>query len=199
MVVLIIQFIRHMETEMNQKGILQGSIDSSLSKHGIEESYKFVDNNSFFDVDAVYCSDLGRAKFLAKLISDKTNKELVIDKRLNEISLGEWQGLTWSEVMIKYEDFLKDWFKDSANIPAPGGESYLDLRNRVNQFIDDLKENNYNKVIVVSHGALIKTLVCSLLDIDLSNRSKLVIDNGSITEIFVKKHKIKVNKINSKC
>lgn len=196
---MIIQFIRHMETKMNQKGQLQGSIDSLLSKHGIEESYKFVDKNSFLDVDVVYCSDLGRARFLAKLISDKANKELVIDKRLNEISLGEWQGLTWKEVMIKYEDFLKDWYKDSTNIPAPGGESYLELKNRINQFIVDLKENNYKKVIVVTHGALIKTLVCSMLDIDLSKRSNLVIDNGSITEISIKKYKVKINKLNSFC
>ena len=64
--------------------------------------------------------------------------------------------------------------------------------------MNDLKQNNYNKVIIVSHGALIKTMICSMLDIDLNNRSKFVIDNGSLTEIIVSKHKVKVSKINSK-
>ena len=144
---MIIQFIRHMETKMNKKGLLQGSIDSTLSARGTEESYKFVDKHDFTDVDAIYCSDLGRAKFLANLISNKVNKEVVIDNRLNEISLGEWQGLTWSEILIKYEDFLKGWFKDSANIPSPGGESYFDLKKRIDEFMKDLKEKSENENI----------------------------------------------------
>lgn len=197
MIALIIQFVRHMETEMNIKKILQGSMDTNLSKHGIEECYKFVENNDFSDVETIYSSNLQRAKFLAELISEKTNIELVIDERLNEISLGEWEGLTWDEILVKFEDFLKIWVKDNVNIKSPGGESYSDLNDRINSFMTDLKEKDHKRVIVVSHGVLIKTLVCGLLDMDLKNRGRLVIDNGSITEVFLNNNKVKVNKINS--
>ena len=195
---MIIQFVRHMETDMNRLGIIQGSSDGLLGEIGQAQSRLFVEEKDLSDIDVVYCSNLSRAKFLAGLIKDKIHKELIIDERLNEIHVGQWEGKTWKEVTVEYKDFLEGWFKDNTNIPAPDGESYAELAIRLHAFIEDIKKLDYKKVMVIAHGAVIKTLICSMLDIDLKNRSKFVIDNGSITEFIFSKNKVVVSKINSK-
>ena len=125
--IMKITFVRHMQTVSNAKGILQGSSDTELSEFGLEQCKIFVENVDFSDIDVIYSSTLTRAKFLAKMISDKYNKKLINDDRLKEIWLGEWEGLTWKEVTVLYKDFLQEWYKDNVNIKAPGGESYKEL------------------------------------------------------------------------
>ncbi len=194
---MIIKLVRHMETHMNQKGQLQGSIDSELNEVGLNQSRQFIDVVDLSNVEVVYTSRKKRAMFLGNLIKEKYNIKMHKDERINEIYLGEWEGSTWKEVTIKYEDFLKEWYKDSVHIPAPQGESYIDLQNRVMSFINELSKKDYKEVVVVTHGAVIKTIICTILNMDLKDRSKLVIDNGSITTLEIKGYKKKILHFNT--
>ena len=192
---MIIQFIRHMETNMNKAGVFQGSIDAELSDKGKADSVMFSERVPL-DFDALHCSELQRARYLANLLETKSSRSVTVDSRLNEIRLGEWEGKTWKEITIDYEEFLKEWFIDNVNIPAPKGESYKDLQVRIQSFFNDLVKEDVEKVVIVTHGAWIKTMVCTILDIPLTKRSTFNIDNGTITEVHYTRGKYQLNKLN---
>jgi len=196
--IMKITFVRHMQTVSNAKGILQGSSDTELSEFGLEQCKIFVENVDFSDIDVIYSSTLTRAKFLAEMISDKYNKKLINDDRLKEIWLGEWEGLTWKEVTVLYKDFLQEWYKDNVNIKAPGGESYKELQERVMTVIKEITNEDWKHVLIVTHGAVIRTILCTIMGMDLQNRNKFMIENGSISQIELSKYKSKLLALNCK-
>ncbi len=192
---MIITLVRHMETDMNQKKILQGMIDSKLSKKGIKQSHDFVETIDLSNVDAIYSSKLKRARYLGELISDKISKELLIDERLDEIDLGDWEGHTFEEVKIKFKDYYEKWENDNVNTKAPNGESYKDLEKRVMYFLEDLKNKEFKNVFVVTHSAVIKVIICSIQGVGLEKRANYKIYNGTMAAIETKDNKFLLKEI----
>jgi len=170
-----------MQTTWNLVGKLQGSTDIDLSDFGKEQALKLVDVINLDNIGSIYSSDKLRTKFLAERLAAKYHLDLRIDDELREVNVGDWAGSTWDEIKVNYADFLTEWFKDNENIPMPGGESYKQLLNRVLTALNKAVESTDQDIIVVTHGAVIRALVCHVLGMELKSRSRFDVDNGSIT------------------
>ena len=114
-----------------------------LSKKGLEQAKELKDQAPQ-QFDLVITSDLKRTKDTAE-IAFEGRCPIIVDRRLREANYGEWNG-TKNSFYSRVSEFVEK--------PFPGGESYIDVENRVRALIDECKEKYQGKHIAfVSHKA----------------------------------------------
>lgn len=150
-----ITLIRHTEVDEAYHGCYNGHIDISLSQTGHEQANELAKHFNSHSFDAVFCSDLIRAKDTLKPFFEAKNA-LYTDK-LREKSWGKHEGLSFDEIIaqneIVYEDFLQ-W------INALDGEPYELYIQRVEEFFFKfLPSLNKDNVLVVTHAGVIRVLM----------------------------------------
>ena len=103
--------------------------------------------------------------------------------QLNEIGYGEWEGLTKERVKREYHDDYIGWLADPAWHAPTGGELAVTVAQRGLQVIQEIKERfDDGNVLVVSHKATIRIILCSLLGIDVGRfRYRLVCPVGALS------------------
>ena len=84
--------IRHVQTNWNLKGIIQGQKDIELNDKGINEARKAKDEFNNLKIDLIMCSPLKRAKETAKILNEDKNINIIYKKELTERGLGNFEG-----------------------------------------------------------------------------------------------------------
>ncbi len=112
------------------------------------------------DFDRVYTSPLTRAKRLAEYCG---YDNAIADDRLREMNMGEWEMQRYDDIK---DEALQLWYDDYMHLPATGGESFPMLRQRVGEFIEELRNKEFNRVAVFTHAGVIVSagLHCGLFD-----------------------------------
>lgn len=151
--------IRHGQTDWNLEGRYQGHADIPLNATGLEQARalaNFLDGSHF---DAIFCSDLQRARQTADILSQRFALPVTIDLRLREIDQGEWEGKLLKDVVALYENM--DQHHGSASFRPPGGESVAEVTERMVTATDEIVRcRPGQKILLVSHGLALATLVC---------------------------------------
>ncbi len=86
--------VRHGETDWNAVGRLQGHTDRPLTDYGRRQAAKLADELAGEEFDAVYASDLARARETADIVAEQLRLPVVQDPDLREKNWGSWEGLT---------------------------------------------------------------------------------------------------------
>ena len=114
-------------------------------------------------IDVVLTSPLLRALRTAEAVAHAVGVPLTVDPDLVETDFGDWEGMTFGEVLARWPDEMEAWRADVSAAP-PGGESFAAVAKRVDAALDRLlTERKGQTVVVVSHVTPIKTLVCRAL------------------------------------
>ena len=173
--------IRHTSVGV-QKGICYGKSDVALS-HTATEEIENTTQRLFKHCDIskanVWSSPAIRCLQLTQNITDNFQTE----ERLWEMNFGDWEMQEWVTIKREHTD---PWMADFVNINTPNGESFLDLYNRANGFLDEIITQNYEQVVLVNHSATIRSIICRALDLNLKNAFRMEIDYGSISKITYK-------------
>ncbi len=175
--------IRHGETDWNKARRIQGRIDIGLNIFGLQQAHTCAKHLADEDFDKVFSSPLSRAYKTAEIISAKKKYVVSLNDDLQEINMGKWQGLVWSEIRRIHSDLYAEFERVGDFSKVYKGESFQELQNRAVNFLNFLVDSPYENVLAVSHGGFIKVLVCYVLGLDLSKRMKFHIDNLSITRL----------------
>ena len=158
--------IRHGESLGNalkgESAVYTGRWDCNLTERGYQQAISLIGTPILENIDAWYSSNLIRTIETAKTITDR---DIIVDQRLQERSLGEFEGLTIESVKkdpryIKYftdPEFMQ--FRNSFTVKAPGGENYGDVCKRVRDFLQELASKDYKKVAIVTHHCVIRCIV----------------------------------------
>ena len=134
-----ITFIRHGQTDSNLEGIWQGHIDNPLNETGIKEASLL--KGLFKNYDLYISSPYKRANQTLSLI---TENNIEISDELTEMNLGQWEGLTTSEILNKYqENFVEALFINHKTKYGIDGESIHEAGKRVENLISDLETVSY--------------------------------------------------------
>ncbi len=143
MAVKITYFV-HGTTTDNEEQISSGWKDVDLSDLGIKQSKELPSQNSN-NFDIVFCSDLIRAVHSAKL-SFKDKFPIIIDDRLRECNYGDYNG--------KPSEIVEPLQEQNITKPFPNGESYEDVKERIQPFLNDIKIKYEGKhIAIVAHKA----------------------------------------------
>ena len=175
--------VRHCRTLWNESGRYQGISDIELSPAGLQEAEMLRGCLGEQAFDAAYCSDLKRAVQTAQAIVGDRDMELVRCKELRELDFGDYEGLTFAEIEQRNPG-SQWWSARDGNATLPGGESILQLTDRVGGFLNDLRNSGQDGIVlIVTHGGVIRALICHLLGLGLEHWWKMVIDSGSVTTV----------------
>lgn len=171
--------VRHGETNHNAADIVQGQTESRLSERGINQAELAKERLRETPFDAVYVSDLGRARQTAAIITaGSSEKKEIVDSRLREQHFGTFEQRPIIELLRQMAGDKKDF----ATFIPPGGESRPDFSARVMDFYTELKAARPDQtVLIVTHYGVINILLGSFLNHESPLSNDWQIDNGSIT------------------
>jgi len=128
------------------------------------------------DFDAIYCSPSQRCKDLAEILK---LKDVICENDLMEMNFGDWEGKLWDNINTEE---LNKWMVDFVNIRTPNGENLQDLYQRVQSFLDKLRQKSPNKVLLITHAGVIRCIWAYLLEIPLQNIFKIRV---GYKEVFI--------------
>jgi alpha-ribazole phosphatase len=175
---------RHGQTKHNLDRRYQGITDAPLNETGRVEAGQLADRLLSEKLDAIYSSDLKRCVQTAELVAKKNKLNINKDGRLREISFGEWEGMSYNEIQAQSPELLEKWMNDPAHIPPPNGETLIQLATRVKSAVDEIKPQHAEQtVLFVTHGGVIRTLLCLSLGIDLNRHLQFESATGSVSEL----------------
>ena len=157
---------RHGRTEWNVAGRVQGQSDIPLDDVGREQARDAAARLAALQPDRIVSSDLMRAAETAHILGGITGTDVEFDERLREMNFGEREGLTWQEAWERFPDGIRAWVKgDETQIP--GSETHRQAGERfavaLTELLEDLPDNGI--LVVVAHGAVLRTGACVFLDI----------------------------------
>lgn len=176
--------LRHGETDWNKKSIFQGQTDIKLNETGLKRAQKNAEFFKKINISTIYSSDLKRAEKTASFTAEAKNLILKKEPELREIAFGRWEGLDYQEIQNKYPQEFAAWQKDPEKNPPAGGESLVEFKKRINNFFKKvIAKNQGKKILVVTHGGVIKVYLTIILAVESKNLWQFQIDNNSITKI----------------
>jgi alpha-ribazole phosphatase len=172
-----IYVIRH--TQVAVKDTCYGQSNVPLADTFAEEAAKYKnDLLNIFDAnfDAVFCSPLERCRDLSNALN---YGNVTFENALMEMNFGDWEGKKWNDINQAKLDI---WMNDFANEKTPNGENLLELFERVKLFLDNLRQQKFDKVLLITHAGVIRCIWAYLLEIPLQNIFRLPVGHN---EIFV--------------
>ncbi|MDR7317193.1 histidine phosphatase family protein [Brevibacillus nitrificans] len=156
-------WIRHTETEMNRQKRYLGHSDVSLNEQGQREGEELAQRLAGDEYDSVqlYSSDLQRCVQTAKPLASRWGVPIVTVPALRELSFGKWELLTYEELMERDKERATQWYDDPFAYSPPGGESLLQLGERVDGWLsgmlrETLAQKQGATKVLVTHGGVIR-------------------------------------------
>jgi len=187
--------IRHGETFWNKERRVQGITDIELSETGIDQARRLAFSLKDCPIDSIHSSPLKRALQTAEIINSFHGKKIEIHPGLMEMDQGDFEGLTFKELLACEKEFLGRWIADPESVRMPRGESLAELQKRAWPPIEKILAAGQN-ALVVSHNFTIATILCRLRKISLSEFRSTCVDNASRTHILVRDGEAHIEAIN---
>lgn len=183
---LTLYLLRHGQTELSREDKFCGSgLDPQLTPDGHAMAQAFAESYRTTRWRAIYTSGMQRAIATGKPLSDALEMPAQVRADLNEIGYGKWEGLTREIVERDHHDDYLNWLADPAWHAPTGGELAIEIARRGLRVIEEIEhEHDDGNVLVVSHKATIRILICSLLGIDVGRfRYRLACPVGSLSVV----------------
>lgn len=187
---LMLYLLRHGETTFSRTGGYSGEIDPELTEAGMQMAIAFADTYQALSWEAIYASPMRRTVATARPLCEVLGLEMQLRDGLKEIRYGEWEGQTPEFVKQHYgEDYVR-WLTEPAWNPPTGGETAVEIASRAMPVIAEIQEKHpTGNVLVASHKATIRIILCSLLGIDLGRyRDRINALAGSVSIVQFKEH-----------
>lgn len=168
--------LRHGQTEYNAGSRMQGQLDTELNELGREQAVAAAEVLAKRQPLVIVSSDLRRALDTAVALGERAGQPVVVDTRLRETHLGDWQGMTHLEVDADAPGARLAW-RDNARWAPHGGESRVDVAARSLPVVEELvvqqtewgRDDPERPVVLVAHGGVIAALTAVLLGLPVDN------------------------------
>lgn len=166
---LRIHFLRHGQTAQSKANMFCGSgLNPDLTPDGLEMAECVARAHAKTPFKTIYSSPLIRTVSTAKTVAASHRLEPKLIDDLREIGYGDWEGKTADAVNQEFHDDYIRWMADPAWCPPTNGETATAIAARGIRVVDQIRhEVSCGEVLVVSHKATIRIILCSLLGIDV--------------------------------
>jgi broad specificity phosphatase PhoE len=177
--------VRHVRTDM--AGRFCGHADPAISAAGERQLASLCRSLREYRITQVFSSDLRRARQTAEAIAGgAVPVELVPE--LREISFGQWEGLSWDEIVARDRDYASRWVDAYPRLGAPEGEDFAAFTARVSrafQRIADQWQDGWTAI--VTHGGCIRALLIELLGQPPESLGSIPCEFGSFRELHCRR------------
>lgn len=172
---LTLYFARHGETIWNTQSRMQGRLDTALTEQGQAQAIALGDRLRGIPLDTVFVSPAPRVCRTTELALQAghfpATTPVVVDDRVHEMDLGDWEGLSVDEVKaIAPENLQAFFFSPPDYIPTGSGETYHQVSTRMASFLSQmeilgqaaLSGGRDHHILLVSHNITLKALLALL-------------------------------------
>ncbi|MGC9779420.1 MAG: histidine phosphatase family protein [Candidatus Heimdallarchaeota archaeon] len=161
--------IRHGQSTANELIIIQGQKDYPLTELGEQQAKKLAHKmlQDKFSCNGVYSSDLTRAKRTTEILAEILGLEVAkYDERLREMNFGHRQGKKVANLTPEEKQYEKRVFEEH-DLKFPEGESVNDMKNRVNESLEEIINSHDEKdtILIVGHGGTLYHILFHILNI----------------------------------
>ncbi len=176
--------IRHAEVEEKYHNVFGGRIDMDLSPLGRRQAAALAVYLEGRPFRAVYASPMKRVQQTLGACLGNGLPGPVVLPELREVDFGDWTGLSWEEVELKYGISPLTWLDQLECRGIQNAECATDLRARLEPALREiLRRHDGQQVAVFCHGGVIRMLLAILLDWPLSRMAAVEIDYASLTQV----------------
>ena len=190
-----IYLVRHGETVLNCRKCYYGFTDVSLNENGIKQAESLRSFFSAMDFDYIISSPLKRAADTARIVTGAEVEKITLDERLMEQNFGIFEGHTCEELLSEYPAEFDAWNRDFSDYRIDGGESFRDVRNRVEDFAASLPTGR-GSILLAAHKGTLGHLMAALLRMPLEGYWNFVFEQGCYSCVDVEDGYAIVRKLN---
>ena len=181
--------VRHGETAWNRESRFQGQRDIELNETGLAQAGQAAERFRGYPFDAVVVSPLARAAVTGRKIYEASKcGSFIVDEGFSEINHGDWEGRLAADVERDYSSLLGQWRSAPhlVKMPGPGGETIADLQARALAALERTAFKFDGDVMLATHDAVIRVLLCSFVGAPLSSFWRFQIPNCSVSFVEFK-------------
>jgi broad specificity phosphatase PhoE len=180
----IVYLIRHGETEWNLDKRIQGQTDVPLNERGRLQAGALAERLAAVDLEAIYTSDLERARETAGIIAAKQSQRVPVEETsgFRECHYGRWEGLTREEVACRFGEDWGAWVNGGQLGRPTGGEDFASLARRAGRVFDEVVQGGKTALISAHQGPL-RAILCHVLGLAPSFRSRFSLANCSLSAL----------------
>jgi len=178
--------IRHAATVWTAQERFQGQTDIPLSPHGRRQATALAQRLMAETLCGLYASDLQRAWDTARAIAAPHALPVHADPRWREMAFGRWEGLTYADIQQQDAQSLAAWERDQLHSATPGGETLLQMAQRVRVAYASILANSQDKTVgLVAHGGPLQLLLCLALGLPPQAYWQFAVSPASLSELCV--------------
>lgn len=197
--------IRHPETMANVNKLIYGRTESEYSTRGAASIAWVVEQLRSVSIDEMYASPLQRTKYLAEAIAAAHGfQNIQPEERVMEMHFGIFENMSNSQAKEEYPQEYKNLMSKYSSYQIPGGESFQRVKERVTDFLQELRENevedervnvqeqreadsprsrNGKTIVVITHSMAIRGALSYLLGISLEDIWHIKLNPASIVDL----------------
>ncbi len=154
--------VRHGESEGNAQKLFYGWADYPLTDLGREQARTLCGRMKEVEIARCYASPLSRAFETAQLVLAGRDLEIEVDARLKEQHMGDLEGVPFMDMLEKHPEEIGAMLDKWSDITPPGGESFVDLTERVRPALDEIIASGEDSIIVAHTGTLAAVMSLAL-------------------------------------
>ncbi|HEY6421564.1 MAG TPA: histidine phosphatase family protein [Candidatus Binataceae bacterium] len=176
-------FMRHGETAWNREGRVMGQNQIELDAHGRAQVEAAVPFARLIKPELIVTSPLVRARQSAEIIANGLGGVAVLDDpQICEVRYGRWEGMVYND-LIEDSDYIK-YRERPLDIPTPGGETIYQVQSRgVEAVMRAIEANEGQRILFVSHGDIVRTVLCHFMKLELEHFRRIRIDNATFSAV----------------
>ena len=162
----------------------RGGLDAPLAPVGVSQAQALAEELSHRDeFTRIVASPLLRTRQTAAIVAERTGLDVEIEDGFAECGFGDWDARTFIEVREQWPDALEAWLS-STDVAPPGGESFVECRDRVEAARHRVVERYAGeRILVVAHVTPIKILVGLAVDAPLTSLFRMELPPCSLTTL----------------
>jgi probable phosphoglycerate mutase len=174
---VILLLVRHGVTQYNTDRIFMGHDPVPLSATGRQQVERLAERLSGMPPTRMVSSDILRTRESAEIISARLRLPFETCAELREVDVGRAKGLTYRDAAERWPDV----FDPSGEGRFPGGESFAEVADRATAYLRSAVLDDPGRVLVVTHGGVVRGVAARLLDLPLRSVAGFLIDNASLS------------------
>ena len=181
---LNIDLLRPGESELSHT--LRGSLDDALTAKGWQQMLSSIDQSQTLlqQWDIVFSSPLQRCRMFAQHFVKEQDIPLILDKNLQEMHFGDWEGQSIQQLYEQFPETLADFWQKPTQTTLPNAETMHQFHLRVSTAMSNIQQqmqlNGWQSALVVTHGGVIKLLKCMVLRQPLDDVLKMSAELGQL-------------------
>jgi len=190
--------IRHGDLGEGCRGRYIGQTDAPLSPEGRHQAAALAKELGRLGGARILCSPLLRTRETAG-IALGADRTFAIDDDLREISFGRWESMSFAQIAAADPAAVEGWASLDEDFTFPGGESIGAFRKRIGEAAGRIAADPTGTVVAVTHGGVIRLLICLLLGLDYRHYLLFDVRPGSLSEITIEGGKGVLTRLNDRC